>query len=358
MSEPQRASATDLSAGLRRWLASGAIQADSGALCAWRDEETSELAFEYPEITGYGLTWFASQAEPTAEEHEAAARAGHWLVARLGAVGNLSARDGWDGDNVYNFDVAMIASGLLNIGRELDASSLTDLGLRLVDGLANQIDDRQRVPAIAAGSDGSVRSGWSVDGEAHMLKALQCFLLAEAAGRTELGDVTDRMAASAGDVQEADGRFRTQPVDDRTMLHPHLYAVEGLWTYGVARGDDVVLDRARLGAEWAWGQRLETGGFPRFVGTVEVDLGEGCPEQFDLTSQALRAACLFDLDPAGREKTVTRLAAVSRRVGDGLALPYQPAPAPVHHNAWVGMFAAQAAAAAANGGGLAWSALV
>ena len=61
-------SAGELSAGLRRWLASGAIQPESGAFCAWREEESGTLAFEYPEITGYALTWLACRPDPTDAE--------------------------------------------------------------------------------------------------------------------------------------------------------------------------------------------------------------------------------------------------------------------------------------------------
>lgn len=348
--------ASSLSLGLRRWLGRGGCQGPSGAFHAWRDEETGRLAFEYPEITGYALTWFSHLHDPSDEERRAALLAGAWLLQRLEKTGDLSARAGFDSGTVYNFDLAMVASGLINAGAAFHEEHWVEFGQGLVSQMAGEIDERGRVPAVS-GTGESARSGWSVDGEAHMLKALQCFLLAERAGSSDLRDPNDRMAAGAGELQEENGRFRTQRDDERTMLHPHLYAVEALWMFGTARGDRDALDKAGAGARWAWKQQLESGGFPRSV-AVRDDVSEPSPEQFDLTAQALRAACLFDLDGGGRRAAVDRLRQVARPANGALALPYQPAPAPIHHNAWVGMFAAQATALAAGDTRLEWEALV
>lgn len=344
-----------LSLGLRTWLGRGGCQGPTGAFHAWREEESGRLSFEYPEITGYALTYLSHLEAPEEHEIRAATRAGDWLVDRLETSGDLSARTDWDSGAIYNFDVAMIASGLLNAGRAFDRGRYIDLGVRLAGGLADQIDGRGRVPAVASGIQ-SARSGWSVDGEAHMLKALQCFLLGEEAGSDALGEKATRMAASVGELQEENGRFRTQREDEVTMLHPHLYTVEGLWIFATARGDQEALEQARAGAAWAWEQQLASGGFPRFVAVREG--GETAPEQFDLTAQALRAACLFDLDSTGRERAAERLGEVARSAEDGLALPYQPSPQPIHHNAWVSMFAAQATSLAAGEAELGWEALV
>lgn len=343
--------------GLRHWVANGGCQGPSGAFHAWRDEATGHLAFEYPEITGYALTHLCGHNDPDPTERRAAATAANWLLERLARRKNLSARDDWDGWAIYNFDLAMIATGLMIAAPVLDDVRCRDVGLDLVAFIADQIRDGKRVPAVVYAAEGSTRRGWSVDGEAHMLKALQCFVLAEQAGAPDRGDAIRTMAASAAELQEDDGRFRTQAIDDRTMLHPHLYAVEGLWAYGRAHSDEAALHSARRAAEWAWQHQLPTGGFPRFVpvdGAVDVD----SPEQFDVTAQALRAAYLFDLDEQGRDLATLRLCQVARRTHDALALPYQSPPAPSHHNAWVGMFAAQASGLAAGAAEISWKTLI
>lgn len=357
-SEQPQLTAVDVARRLRLWLASGGCQGDTGAFHAWRDEESGALAFEYPEITGYALTYLSGLEQPTDLELGAARAAADWLLERVVDRGDYSARSGWDDGAVYNFDLAMIATGLINAGALMNDDRCRQAGCEIVAYMADQVDDSGRVPAVAAAGAKSDRSGWSVDGEAHMLKALQCFALADQAGGKVPVGVLEGMAASFRDVQEVDGRFRTQAVDDRTMLHPHLYAVEGLWAYGQAYNDHDALESARRGAEWVWRQQLPTGGFPRLV-AVDPSVTENAPEQFDLTAQALRAGCLFGLDPDGRSGAARRLAQISRPAPEGAcALPYQPPPAATHLNAWVGMFAAQAMAASAGDAAVTWSNLV
>src|ERR1700710_564213 len=78
-----------------RWLGSGPIDSPTGAYFAWIEEGTRRAAFEYPEITGYALTYLMGRPEPSREELSRAARAADWLVDRLDR-GDRSARDGWD----------------------------------------------------------------------------------------------------------------------------------------------------------------------------------------------------------------------------------------------------------------------
>lgn len=348
---------TDLSAALRRWLGAGGCQGPEGAFHAWRDEASGELAFAYPEITGYALTHLCGAGAPIDGEREAAERAAGWLLDRLVGRGDYSARADWDSGAVYNFDLAMIATGLANAGHALGDERCMDAAVQVVRYLADQIGPGGVVPAVADDGGDSARSGWSVDGEVHMLKALQCFLLAERAGDDALAGPADAMAAAAARLQQDDGRFPTQLGDDHTMLHPHLYAAEGLWAYGTARGDAAVLDVARRASEWAWDRQLDTGGFPRYA-WVGTD-GDPAPEQFDVTSQALRMAALFGLDSDRQAAARERLGEVARPAGgSAAALPYQAPPAPAHHNAWVSMFGTQALAVSLGEIELTWEALV
>ena len=141
------------------------------------------------------------------------------------------------------------------------------------------------------------------------------------------------------------------------MLHPHLYAVEGLWAFGRATSDKSVLDRARQATEWAFQHLLPSGGLPRYVNVADGSVG---PEQFDATSQLLRAAVLLELD-VDLTPTVDRLRAVALPVpGQGRAMPYSADRELVHRNAWVSMFAAQALElyCAGSGSSLDWRHLV
>lgn len=60
--------AADLDArrhALRGWLGSGPIDSPTGAYFAWIEEGTGRAAFEYPEITGYALTYLMGRPEPS-----------------------------------------------------------------------------------------------------------------------------------------------------------------------------------------------------------------------------------------------------------------------------------------------------
>src|SRR2546425_4589606 len=48
-----------LADGLRAWLCSGACLSPSGAFAAWVDHASGRRSFEYPEISGYALTYLA-----------------------------------------------------------------------------------------------------------------------------------------------------------------------------------------------------------------------------------------------------------------------------------------------------------
>lgn len=354
---PRRAGAARLSEGLRTWISVG-LPAPSGAFYAWVEAESGEPSFEYPEITGYALSHLAGQSHLTSTEAEAGNRAGQWLVARLGA-GDLSARTGWDGHAVYRFDLAMIASGLLSFGDRFDVQGFRTAGSDLARSLAAQVGANGSLEAVAQVSGRcSSRCAWSTQGEAHLLKVVQALLQA---GRREVpgcAEAARRLVDHVTCLQEPDGRFVTQPGDEMVMLHPHLYAVEGLWMYGAATADAAVMERARLGAGWAWHHQLASGGFPRLVRHGQDD--EPGTEQTDVTAQALRAALVTGLSPDGLERAVGRLGDIAVDYGDqGLALPYQPEADVVHANAAATLFGAQAVSLAVGGAPMIhWSDLV
>jgi hypothetical protein len=329
-------------------MASGECQSPSGAFYAWVDAETGEPAFEYPEITGYALTHFSAGDDPA--EKDAGARAADWLLERLGSGGDMSARAGWDNEAIYNFDLGMISTGLLAFGRLHGEARWIERGEALARDIAAQIEPDGRLRSIAGENATTDRSAWSTEGGAHVIKLAQCVL---AAGDR---DAAARLIATAAAIQRPDGRFVTHPSDNETMLHPHLYATEGLWCFAEATGDADAHDRARHGAEWAFAHQLGSGGLPRYVATASGDPG---PEQFDLTAQAVRMALLTGLRDDRVERAAARLSDCAVGEDGKLALPYQPELKPNHRNAWVTMFGAQALSLMApNAPKLRWELLV
>lgn len=332
--------AGDLHDELRSWLSIGA-QSPAGALYAWIDHRSAKPSFEYPEITGYGLTHFAASRLKGYDlelEQRTAERAADWLIGLL-ARGPLAARSGWDGHAVYNFDLAMIANGLIVYGRHSGDGSLIDQGLALVRRLVEQVERCGHLPSIDEDFAGSVRTAWSTQGFAHLVKAVQCLLAGADLGVPGARAAADRVVAKGLIGQQQNGRMETSPGDPVTMLHPHLYAVEGLWIYAQACGADDVMEAARLGVRWAAEQLLPNGGLPRFAGRSGGTVGT---EQCDATAQFVRAALLTGAE-VELAPTVRRLSSLALPVlGLGRAMPYQPEAAEAHRNVWTSMFAAQA----------------
>lgn len=324
---------------IRGWLASDMPRSPSGAYYSWLDSTTGAPGFEYPEITGYALTHLAGQAAASDAEVDAGKAAGAWLLARL-HEGDLSAHEDYDSGAAYNFDLAMISTGLMAFGSGHDEPSFVDAGLRLAIEIRDQVANQGRLESIVAGSDVTTsRSAWSTEGFAHLLKADQCLLWAHKLGETGCDSAARTLVAQCVKSQQPDGRFVTHPSDSETMLHPHLYAVEGLFMLGSALNDQQALHRARLGAEWVWPYQLPSGGFPRYVSNPDQVSG---PEQFDLTGQALRAALFTGIMPSQVESVVDRLCEGAVPVGPYLAMPYQPDSRSTHANVWASLFAVQA----------------
>ncbi|MGH9064536.1 MAG: hypothetical protein ACRD0L_11295 [Acidimicrobiales bacterium] len=352
-----------LAGDLRRWLVRRP-QSPAGAFYAWRDALTGEPAFEYPEVTGYALTHLAGQRPPLEVEVEAGRQAGGWLVRRVSA-GDLSAHSGPAGGAVYNFDLAMVASGLLSFGSLVADEAMVTTGLGLAEELRDQIEADPRLPAVrrhrSAGSAAfpPVRRSWSSQGGAHLLKVVQCLVRADALGADGCGEAAASLVRTRGNLQREDGSFVTHE-QDGVVLHPHLYAVEGLWMHGVATGDGIALGRARAATEWAWRQQLPSGGFPRWTPSAPGHGDDVLVEQTDVTSQVVRAALLVGERPAGFEAALARLAGIALQDGeDGSALPYQPSSGRPHMNTAATLFGAQALAMAVTSSpAVSWSDLV
>jgi hypothetical protein len=339
--DPEVLAAT--SAGLRAWVSSGACQSESGAFVAWFDLANGRRSYDYPEISGYALTYLAGQVSLSERERSAGQRAADWLTERV-RTGKLAARDGWDNDAVYLFDIGMIAAGLLSFGRRTEVERYLETGRHLVSFLRDETRPTQSISPVARRGPQPERASWSSRGVPHLAKLVQAFLLAD-----ELADGTDKRVAARlietiKRLQAADGRMGTDEDETPTMLHPHLYAAEGLWIWGSAAHDDDALEHARMAAEWAFTHQLEQGGLPRSVANGKQR--GTAREQSDVTAQAVRLALALGLRSCAVDRALTRLIEVARGDERGLAIVYQPDSPDIHLNTWATLFAAQALATA------------
>lgn len=330
---PTRQQAANIAERLRCWLVCGDLQSASGAYHAWRDVNSGSLAHAYPEITGYALTWLAGRPDIRPEEERAGRGAADWLVERLGN-GDRSARSGWDDSAVYNFDLGMIAAGLISFGQEVGEDTYVEQGCCTARELASLVDLKSGLEPISPqGAETTRPPSWSTQGQAHLAKCVQSLLLAGE------DDAADAIATKTIGL-ERKGRFQTHPDDGVAMLHPHLYAVEGMWIWGSARGDSNALELARRATEWVWRHQLASGGMPRFVTLAEP--AEPGPEQCDVTGQAVRMAVQTGVQAKGLKQAVERMTDLAIPGSEGCALPYSPEPGARHQNAWATMFGGQA----------------
>ena len=329
--------------GLRTWISAGSCQSPTGAFVAWVDLADHKTAYEYPEISGYALTYFAGLPSASEEEVAAGRRAADWLTARVQAD-DLAARDWWDNGAVYLFDLGMIASGLLSFGRLTNVERYVEAGVRLVDFLRDELSPGRPISAIARRGPQSDRHIWSTRGVPHLAKLVQAFLLAEELTGSGALPIAAELIEAAKRLQDFEGYTRTDPNTRTVMLHPHLYAAEGLWIWGRASGDQDALERASAAVKWVWAQQLEQGGLPRSV--TASDTGAAACEQSDVTAQALRLALALGPPTAAVNRALARIIAVARRHVGGLAILYQPGSPDAHLSTWATLFAAQALAIA------------
>jgi hypothetical protein len=326
-------------AGLRRWISSEACQRPTGAIAAWYDLDASRRSYDYPEIGGYALTFLAGQAALSKRESAAGRRCAEWLVARVRAR-NFAARDRWDNDAIYLFDLGMIASGLLSFGRRVQDSRFIAAGLELVGFVGDETGSVSSISPISARGHHSERRTWSSRGRAHLAKIVQAFLFANEFNIGAERGHPELLIESVKSLQADDGRIQTDPDQTTTMLHPHLYAAEGLWIWGSARGEDDSLERAWAAVQWVWSQQLESGGFPRSV--PDPPRGGLTDEQSDVTAQAVRLALVLGLRSPAVDRAVARMIELTREHKEALGIVYQPGSRDVHLNTWATLFAAQA----------------
>jgi hypothetical protein len=354
--EPPRETAGATAVGLRTWVSSQACQSASGAFVAWLDPGSGRQSYEYPEISGYALTYLAGLGSLSDAELVAGDRAAAWLTSRV-QVGALAARDGWDNEAVYLFDLGMMASGLMSFGRLTESKSYIEAGLRLAGLVREEGSQGQLISPIWHLGPPSGRAGWSTHGIPHLAKLVQALLLSEELGSRTGRSVSARLIEAVKSRQQANGRMRTDQRTQTTMLHPHLYAAEGLWIWGNAVDDHEALELAGAALEWVLAQQLDLGGFPRSA--PQTSTAAVAVEQSDVTAQVVRLAFVLRMRSPSVDRAIERLVQTARPCSSGVAIVYQPSSPMVHLNTWATLFAAQALALAApNATQLSWRQLV
>lgn len=339
---PESRRLSDVSNQILQWLLTGGLSHPSGAMASWRFRDSGALAFEYPETTGYFLRAAAYAGESA---RPAVVKAADWLCSRLES-GDLSARPG--SPTVYEFDLAIIAGGLINVGKALKSDRYLSNGLSLAK--------RQRDQVLTSGAltttfpSQAATPKWSTTGTSHMLKCVQVLCLARDEGVEGMREAGEKLMASSRGVtlNSPDLAFG----ESGPNLHAASYAIEGLWIWSQASGDTASARQAKTMLEALERAQLPSGGFPKDLGSNRA------VEQSDVTPQVARLRLAIRGKDAGHPETLQRLVAIAFPVSGGMAISYQPEASEVHANSWCSMFAYQALHLASSGKPLAWQYLL
>lgn len=320
---------------LRDWLVSGPAQVQSGpeaGAVAGTIEPSGAVHYVYGEITGYYLHWLATGAVDVANATRKARSALAWVVRRYTGdqlpptrIHLVEAPDDWRNHVQFCFDLAMLVGGLA----KAEARGLIEvppaLWLRLGTALA-QFADGTRITALPLEDRTPLPQRWSTSNGPFLAKAASRILLAPARAM-----LPTHVLQSAKATLEGAGASATEaPIE---MLHPSLYAIEGM-----------ICSDATPAAVSARG--LER--------VLAFDPGDGqLPEapdstvpRSDVIAQALRLAVWLrahgvDGAPPDREMETLAIALMARVRTDG-SIAFRPDSAEPQINSWCAMFAQQA----------------
>lgn len=321
---------------LLEWLESEDCRVN-GVLCGWRSASAALATDPYPEICGYYLT--LGDTESRARRYGPVTSS--WLVDRV-ERGEFRGRS-QSGDRIYLFDLAMMATGLLlYYNRERDQAAKYAAGT-LIRLITLAIESQEKLTPLLwqAGMSNPDRSSWSTCTSAHLLKVVQCLLVAKASLNI---DVDCAISTLIRHIRSYSNVMDAVSLDGRRWLHPLMYYVEGLWITGEALGRRALLDHGRRILMKVWTQQLATGGFPAFIWRSGNCGQPDPPEQTDVLAQVLRCSLLIGapVPAVALESSVGRLLASLHERDAGRAATYRPAARQSDLNSWASMFAVQA----------------
>jgi hypothetical protein len=322
------------------WLGHGRIQDAGGGVFSWCDDRFSP-SYVYPEVSGYLLTVLASGILPLEHARERALRCAEFLTSRIRA-GQLGARPSEE-TVIYNFDQAMIATGLMRAHARLGADTLAE-GLQLADLLREQILKERFLPTVCArGAVPKRGNKWSTVGTLHLAKCTQALLLAGEHGLERANEAAHLLAGHTLAQLRSMEQPYTCPGSPEIHLHAVLYCAEGMWIYGKATGAQSALDCSEGLLKYVLAQMDRSGALTATIGGSVL-----APEQGDVAAQLLRLALLHRIPEDIVELTYARLCRFFRSQEAWTAVEYQVGSD--HYNTWATIFAAQACSLMCNPG--------
>ena len=321
---------------LRNWLVDGPAQLVSGpeaGAVAGTIEPSGAVDYVYGEITGYYLHWLASGAVDNADAAVKARSALAWVERRYGGGSLPPTRiylngfvDDWRNRTQFCFDLAMLVGGLAKAEARGLIEVPESLWSRFGASLA-QFSDGARITALPVHADRNpLPMRWSTTNGPFLAKAASRILLTPTRAKMP----TRVLHCAQGTLTHISDLACDARVE---MLHPTLYAIEGI----------ICGDAARKDAAARWLARV-----------LEFDPGDGqLPEapdstvpRSDVIAQALRLSVWLrahHIDAAPRDTAIDSLAiALMARVRADGSIAFRPDSERPQINSWCAMFAQQA----------------
>jgi hypothetical protein len=303
------------------WLVGDRVILPDGNVRSW--DNPAHPGYGYPEITGLLLSLLSHEGPAPGATRDNLARALTRGVSPTGSLGRAGIG--------YAFDTAMGLGGLLEYRRS-GGRLVPEATIRRMFGFI----ERSLLARRAAEPDGGLPGDrWSVRYGCHLLKVARAL----DASRAIVGDdrprrLVDQLADDLIPLGR-DGRFVTDAGSDRTYLHAHCYAVEGLLC--LARlGRSGVAAAIRRAAEWLRSVQDESGALLAWHDGASA-WGE---PHADAIAQAVRIWTIVDRDGfAGPIARSLDFLAGLQAVDGGIH--YRPGSGDV--NSWSTIFAVQAA---------------
>lgn len=345
---------------VKKWLLKSGIQSEDGGFYAWQDVDSETHSYLYSEITGYAITIMCFLHSITKDPvfMTGARHAAQWIlqnalhpeggVLTRSYVNNPDDHYAFERGNIYSFDSAMAAFGMLKLYR----ITADEEYLACAEKIINFLNSRMLKPEggyypifdTKKGQPYEDMNKWSTQSGSFHCKLALC--LCELSGiKKEVSymESASRLIKSSLGNFYKNGRFITNMADNTSHLHPYSYTLEGMLYYTRLSKDGSHEDTIRSAFSWMAGLQEKDGGFPT---QVSGDKKRIIPYQrCDIQAQVLRLSYFMKSD-IDREMLVERFLGLQNMEGDykgGFLFGFDEKGSFLNHcNAWCSMFALQA----------------
>lgn len=345
---------------VKSWLLSSGIQSEEGGFYAWQDMDDNSHSYLYSEITGYAITTMCFIYKLTKDEifMRKARAAAQWILQdAIDPSGGVLTRKyvknsvdhySFERGNVYSFDCAMVAFGMLKLYKATSDAAYLHCAEKIVGFLNNKMrkDSGLYYPVFDAKNNIPQEDAqkWSTQsGSFHCKLALCLCDMADIKNDPSYNVMAKRLIESSIKSFYKEDRFVTNAINNTSHLHPYSYTLEGMLYYAYKTKDDSYKDIIEKAFDWESVLQSEDGGFPtQLFGSQEPEVAY---QRSDIQAQVLRLS-YFIRSEISREKLLERVLERQNvswgHKGGFLFGADKDGSFKKHSNAWCSMFALQA----------------